>query len=155
MLLSELAEAIRDIVNNAPEKTWPDAKVALDYVTCLSSSSEMQVIVTPELVQMQRESSQGRRRIVKLHEVLLIHLIVGKGFEDLPTNEDVAPWDECKEILDIHHKIQRYVMFNWPPGLTLVDAEPQPVDEQQLDHRNFNVFTTFGYEQFVCDSGQE
>lgn len=150
MLLSELAEEIVSILNAAPDKDWPDAEVALDYVGCLSTSSGMKVIITPELVQQTVESSQGRRRLVNTNEILIIHLIVGKRFTDMPNNDDVAPWFECKELLDIYHKSQRFLMFNWPEKVRLVSVEPHPVDEQQMDYRNFNVFTTFGYEQITC-----
>lgn len=145
MMISELAETLVETLNSHPEKSWPDAEVALDYVSVLSSPG-LKVIVSPDLVQLTAEQSQGRKQFLNIHQVLLVHLIVGRSFDGLIKGNDVAPWSECKELLDVYQKTQRILAFNWPARTRLVSIDPQPVDEQQLDYRNFNVFTTFGYE---------
>jgi hypothetical protein len=145
IFISDLAEAMVEILNSHPEKDWPDAEVALDYVSILASTG-LKVIVSPDLVQLTAEQSQGRKQFLNVHSVLLVHLIVGRSFEGLSAGNDVAPWSECKELLDVYQKTQRVLAFKWPERTRLINIEPQPVDEQQMDYRNFNVFTTFGYE---------
>lgn len=145
MLISELAEALVETLNSHPGKDWPDAEVALDYVGVMATPG-LKVIVSPDLVQLTAEVSQGRKQFLNIYSVLLVHLIVGRSFEGLSLGSDVAPWSECKELLDVYQKTQKVLAFTWPSKTRLVSIEPQPVDEQQMDYRNFNVFTTFGYE---------
>lgn len=146
MLLSELSEQLLAILNSHPEGLGGVvARLTVDWVTALEQEG-LQVILTPQFVQYTAEESQGRRQQITIHTVKYISLIVAKSLEQLPTSGDVAPWEETKDLLDIRERCEQYLIINWPAGTRLVDIESSQVDELQLDHRNFNAVTSFGYE---------
>ena len=158
MRLTELAETIRDYLNTTPGE-WDqglglEALVAIDWVNALKQPG-IQVIISPELNQYTIDNSAGRKRIITLDTIKYIHLIIGKTFESLPNTDDVAPWDELKQIIDLREDLESLLIGNWPLGTQLVDVETQPIDEQQLDYRNFNALTSFGYQVPKCSLQQD
>lgn len=157
MRLTELAETIRDFLNSTQEN-WDqglglEAIVAVDWVNVLKQPG-IQIIISPELNQYTIESSSGRKRIISVDTIKFLHLIIGKTFESLPNNDDVAPWEELKQICDIREDLEMLLISNWPPGTQLLSVETQPIDEQQLDYRNFNALTSFGYSVQSCNIQQ-
>lgn len=153
MRLTELAETIRDYLNTTPGE-WDqglglEAIVAVDWVNALKQPG-IQVIISPELNQYTIENSSGRKRIITLDTTKYVHLIIGKTFESLPDTDDIAPWNELKQIIDLREDLELLLISNWPPGTQLINVETQPIDEQQLDYRNFNALTSFGYTVPSC-----
>lgn len=168
MLLTEIAEAMVTMLNSSPGK-WTEvagveARTTLDYVTCMAKGT-LQVLVVPEMVQYNLEQSthlRGSRRGSAIHQieaVKFVTLMVGKSFESLPTSDDVTPWDESKELLNIRERATQFLIAN-PitvngKQLKLADIEEIPVDELELDNRNFVAVTQFGYEIGQCGSGPD
>lgn len=158
MLLTELAEAIRDLLNSSPE-SWTEevgveARVTLDWSTCLKKT-ELQVLVVPEMVQYNVEQAGHRKYFVNMPRMKFVSIMVGKGFNSLPTDDDVAPWSECKEMVNVRERITQYIIANPIPGLSLQDIEEIPIDELELNHRNFLAMNQLGYEIIQCGSGPD
>ena len=158
MLLTELAEAIAELLNSSPEKWTTEtgivARVTLDWSTCLKKTS-LQVLVVPEMVQYNVESAGHRSRFVNMSSMKFISIMVGKGFSSLPTNDDVAPWEECKEMVNVRERVTQFIISNPIPGASLQDIEEIPVDELELNHRNFLAMNQLGYEIIQCGSGPD
>lgn len=167
MLLTELAETITTKLNSSQEKwtseTGVTARTTLDWVTCLSKTS-IQVLVVPEMVQYTLDSSlplRGSKRgtFNQVEALKFVSLMVGKSFESLPTDDDVTPWAESKELLNIRERVTQYLLAN--PivfgGKTygIADVEEIPVDELELDNRNFIAVTQFGYSVGQCGSAPD
>jgi hypothetical protein len=154
MLITDLALSIQESLNSTPE-SWDlelglEAVVAIDWVVVLNQSG-IKVILSPELNQYNIEASPGRGgRKININVTKYVHLIIGKNFESLADTNDIAPWDELKQLLDIRELIELFMIRNQPLGVQLTSVEAQPVDEQQLDYRNFNTITSFGYEASEC-----
>jgi hypothetical protein len=158
MLLTDIAIALRDLLNLSPEK-WSaqagiEARLTLDWVTCLQKTS-LQVLIVPEMVQYNLEQSDRRRRFTNVQATKFITIMVGKGFESLPTNDDVTPWEESKELLDVRERITQFVIANPLPGLALIDIEEIPIDELELNHRNFIAVNQLGYQVIQCGSAPD
>lgn len=161
MLLTTLVEAVVAIINSSPEK-WRGAEGAgisavptMDWVTCLSSTTDLQVLVSPEFNQYNLEGSTGRRTILSFTTAKYISITVGRGFKELPTNNDIAPWTECKAILNLRERITQHVIANPIAGLKIVDLEELPPDELQLDKRNFNSTIQIGFGTEQCGNGPD
>lgn len=158
MLLTNLAEAIVELLNASPEK-WTDdsgvvARVTLDWATCLKKTS-LQVLVVPEMVQYGIEAAGHRRRFVNLSAMKYVSIMVGRGFNSLPTNDDIAPWEECKQLVDVRERITQFIIANPIEGASLQEIEEIPVDELELNHRNFLAMNQLGYEIIQCGSGPD
>src|SRR5690606_2650730 len=159
MLLTEIAEAVRDTLNSPPGK-WATgntgAKVTLDWAGCLSKT-DLQVLIVPEMVQYDLENSSGRRKFIGVNTIKFISVMVGRGFNSLPTSDSICPWPEAKELMDVRERVTQFLIAN--SALTgevkLVDLEETPVDELALDHRNFVAMTQLGYEVIQCGSGPD
>jgi len=158
MLLTEIAEALVELLNSSPEKWTTEsgivARTTLDWSTCLRKTT-LQVLVVPEMVQYNLESAGHRKRFVNLSTMKFVSIMVGKGFSSLPTDDDVAPWDECKEMVNIRERITQFVIANPIPGISLQDIEEIPIDELELNHRNFLAMNQLGYEIVQCGSGPD
>lgn len=160
MLLADIAEAVADILNSSPGKwtTEPGvvAKVTLDWAGCLRKTN-LQVLVVPEMVQYDLENSSGRRKFIGVNSVKFISVMVGKGFDSLPTSDSVAPWEECKELVSVRERVTQLLIANKAtiPDANLIDLEETPVDEMAIDHRNFVAMTQLGYEVIQCGSGPD
>lgn len=158
MLLTEIAEAIAELLNSSPE-SWTQeegivARVTLDWSTCLKRTS-LQVLVVPEMVQYNIEGAGHRKSFVNVPVLKFVSIMVGKGFSSLPINDDVAPWDECKELVNIRERITQFIIANPIPGISLQDIEEIPIDELELNHRNFLAMNQLGYEIVQCGSGPD
>lgn len=158
MLLTELAEAIRDLLNSSPE-SWTEevgveARVTLDWATCLKKT-ELTVLVVPEMVQYNVEAAGHRKYFVNMPRLKFVSIMVGKGFNSLPTDDDVAPWVDCKEMVNVRERITQYIIANPIPGVSLQDIEEIPIDELELNHRNFLAMNQLGYEIIQCGSGPD
>ena len=155
MLLTEIAEWIVTQLNSSPEKWTEDSGVVarntIDWATCLRDSN-IQVLVVPEMVQYNMEASTGRTRKITVNTLKMVSVMIGKGFTSLPTNDDVAPWAECKELLNVRERVTQFLIDAHDPRFTLVDIEEIPVDELELNHRNFIAVSQFGYELLQCGS---
>ena len=160
MLLTTLAETSVTLLNTSPEKWQAEepyitARITMDWVTSLKAT-ELQVLVVPELVQYDMESSGGRRHpAVIVESTKFVSVMIGKGFSGIDLNNDVAPWSESKALLDLRERITQLIIGNPIPKAKLVDVEEMPVDEMQLDHRNFNAVTQFGFNLGQCGSGPD
>jgi hypothetical protein len=158
MLLTEIAEAVAELLNSSPG-SWTtesgiEARVTLDWSTCLKKTS-LQVLVVPEMVQYNIEAAGHRKRYVNVNTMKFISIMVGKGFTSLPTNDDVAPWAECKEMVNIRERITQFIIANPIAGISLQDIEEIPIDELELNHRNFLAMNQLGYEIIQCGSGPD
>lgn len=167
MLLTELAETVTTLLNSSQESWTEDSGVVvrttLDWVTCLSKTS-LQVLIVPEMVQYNISAStsiRGTRR-GRYHQVettKFVSLMVGRSFLSLPTNDDVTPWAESKELLNIRERITQYLLSNpitfGGKVYGLGDVEEIPVDEIELDNRNFIAVTQLGYEVGQCGSAPD
>jgi hypothetical protein len=58
-------------------------------------------------------------------------------------------------LLDLRERITQLIIANPIPKAKLIDIEEMPVDEMQLDHRNFNAVTQFGFNLGQCGSGPD
>lgn len=159
MLLTELAEAIVTLLNSSPESWCGDevgieARVTLDWAGCLSKTS-LQVLVVPEMNQYNVEAAGHRKTFVNMPVLKFVSIMVGKGFTSLPTTDDVAPWTETKPLVDIRERITQFIIANPIEGAALQDIEEMPVDELELNHRNFLAMNQLGYEIIQCGSGPD
>lgn len=149
--LSQLAEDVTAILNNhlPPEIR---AVTTLDWVAYLTSNKQLTVLVCPDVNQYNIETSTGRRRLVQVHVTKYINVIVGKTFVGIDQSGDIAPWSESVDIIDTREMIEDILVANWPNGTQLVSIEAAPIDEQELDNRNFSSITAFGYDVMQCGS---
>jgi hypothetical protein len=158
MLLTEIAEALVELLNSSPEKWTTEtgivARTTLDWSTCLRKTT-LQVLVVPEMVQYNLESAGHRKRFVNVPALKFVSIMVGKGFNSLPTDDDVAPWEECKEMVNIRERITQFIIANPIAGISLQDIEEIPIDELELNHRNFLAMNQLGYEIIQCGSGPD
>ena len=156
MLLTEIAEAIVELLNSSPGSWTTEsgivAKVTLDWSTCLKST-DLQVLVVPEMGQYNMEASGHRKVYINTNKLKFVSIMVGKGFDSLPTDDDVAPWSDCKEMMDVRERITQFMIANPIEGIALQDIEEIPVDELELNHRNFLAMNQLGYEVIECGSG--
>lgn len=157
MLLTTLTDTIVTSLNSSPE-IWTELSVTavatLDWSGCLTKT-QLQVLIVPEMVQYNLEQSARRRTIITTNSVKFVSVMVGKGFESLPTGDDVAPWADCKAMLDIRERITQFLISLPISGVALIDIEEIPVDELELNHRNFVAVTQFGYEDLQCGLGPD
>jgi len=153
MLLTDIAVAIKDLLNSSPGEWTSEAgvvaRVTLDWATCLNKT-ELQVLVVPEMVQYNIEQSDRRRKFITVNSMKFVSIMVGRGFTDLPTDDDVAPWAESKTLMDTREKITKYIISHPLPGIDLMDIEEIPVDELELNHRNFIAVNQLGYQVLQC-----
>lgn len=147
--LSQLAETITTILNaNLPPEIR--AVTTLDWVAYLTSNKDLTVLVCPDLNQYNIETSTGRKRLLQVHVTKYINVIVGKTFVGIDQSGDVAPWAESVDIINTREMIEEILIANWPEGTQLVSIESAPIDEQELDNRNFSSITAFGYDVMQC-----
>lgn len=158
MLLSELAVNLTAHLNTNKAK-WTTSnitvKTELDPYLCILP--ELGVYIVPGFIQYNVSASGTRpRRVVgQTNNTLFCNLIVSKVFTELPTGDGVANWSEAYPIVDLRERAERYLMKYTFPGITLASVEPQPIEEAELDNRNFIAMTTFGFEQTECVSEHE
>jgi hypothetical protein len=155
MLLTDIAEQLTTLLNTSPEEWTTEsdvvARTTLDWATCLRKST-LQVLVVPEMVQYNIEQSQRRLTFTNANTMKFISIMVGRGFNDLPTDDDVAPWSECKALMDTRERITQFIIANPLEGIDLMDIEEIPVDELELNHRNFIAVNQLGYQVIQCGS---
>jgi hypothetical protein len=123
MLLTEIAEAIVELLNSSPGSWTTEsgivARVTLDWSTCLKST-DLQVLVVPEMVQYNMEASGHRKVYINTNKLKFVSIMVGKGFDSLPTDDDVAPWSDCKEMMDVRERITQFMIANPIEGIALI-----------------------------------
>lgn len=156
MLLTEVAEAVTELLNSSPEKWCGDedlrAKEALDWITCLRKT-ELQVLIVPDSCAYNLENVSARRRQVLTETTKTVVVMIAKGFIGLDTDNDVAPWSESKELLNIRERISQFLLANPIEGLKIVNLEEVAVDELEIDHRNFMAMSQISYQVIQCGSG--
>ncbi len=162
MLLTTLAEEVTAFLNNDVSIWTPETitvKTELDPYLCLLS--ELGVYIVPGFIQLNIAASGTRPRSrppPQSNRSLFFNLIVSEVFDDLPTGDGVANWGEAKAIVDTRQRAEERLMqfkSSSSSSLTLVSVEPQPIDEAELEVRNFIAMTTFGYEETVCITEHE
>lgn len=161
MLLTELAENVQQRLNAnkvewAPTNKSIKADVCIDWVTA-SCSPGLKVLVVPELNQYLTNESNSREWVKNLQITKYLSIIVAYTFETQSYNDTIAPWNEIKFILDVREKIELFLISQSYNDIKLLitDIESQPVNEQELDRRNFNAITSFGFDQQLCNTQQE
>lgn len=158
MLLTQLAQELTDNLNSSPEKWCEEsgvtARLTLDWATCLNSDV-LQVLIVPDFVQFNLEQSQGRRGWHQLNTTKYISVIVGRKFQLRPTSNDVAPWVECKSLVDTRERIVQFALANPVSGYKVTEIEEQPIDEMELNNRNFVAVSALGYGVEQCGSGPD
>lgn len=156
MHLTELAEALTQYLNDHKDE-WSteqiNAKTELDPDKCLLN--ELGVYVVPEYVIYTLQSgarSRGARNQVV--ETLRVALIVSRVFQEMraASSDGVTNWEEAKPLLDMRQDAERVLIGYGDSTLTLSDVDPSPIEELELDHRNFVAITSFGWEQVSCVS---
>jgi len=156
MLLTEVAEAVTTSLNLSPGSWSGDAtlraKESLDWVSCLRKT-ELQVLVVPDTCAYNLETISSRRRVITTECVKTLVIMVAKGFVGLSTENDVAPWTEVKELLNIRERISQYLLATPLEPLKIVGIEEVAVDELEIDHRNFMAMTQISYQVIQCGSG--
>ena len=55
-------------------------------------------------------------------------------------------------MLDTREKAEKVIMGFQTSALTLIDVEPNPIEELELDHRNFVCLTSFASQEVECES---
>lgn len=158
MLLTELAENLTKYLNDN-KTSWDGGSITVK--TELDPDKfmleELGVYVVPLFSLYNADEGRGRAVRQGVIETLYVNLIVSKVFVELPISDGVANWDEAKPIITIRQKAERFLM-GWDgtdissvqQHIALASVDPQPVEELELDNRNFVALTTFGWEQKVC-----
>jgi len=158
MLLTKIAQELTDTLNSSPEKWCSEsgvkARLTLDWATCLKADI-LQVLIVPDFVQFNLEQSQGRREWQQLNTIKYISVIVGRKFKMLPTSNDVAPWEECKSLVDTRERVVQFALANPVYGYKVTEIEEQPIDEMELNNRNFVAVSALGYGVEQCGSGPD
>jgi hypothetical protein len=159
MYLDELVDAVVELLNSSQESWVGDFEVeaqpTLDWATCLTKT-ELQVLVVPDINGYNLEQSLGRRNYIQLNTTKNIMVMVGKGFELLSESDDVAPWEESKVLIRLRESIAKFLIANSPiEKMKLISVEDVPIDELEMDHRNFIAVVQLAYEDLTCGSPQE
>jgi hypothetical protein len=161
MLLTKLAENVQQRLNDnrdqwAPETKAVKAEVCIDWVTAVCSPG-FKVLVIPELNQYLADDSNSREWVKKLQITKYLSIIVGYTFEEPTYNDTIATWEESSFILDTRERIEIFLLSQSyeEQKLLITDIESQPVNEQELDRRNFNAITSIGFDQLLCSTPQE
>lgn len=139
-------------MNSAPER-WAGglqvlAKTELDPSKALLD--ELGVYIMPQFIDYGIEASRPRGQPKILSNTLHVSLVVSKVFVDLPIGSGVANWDEAKIILDVRQRAELWLMQFSTSSMTIIGAEAEPLEELELNNRNFVALTTFSFEQSSC-----
>lgn len=161
MLLTALAENIRDRINSNKELWTPDdlsrkAEACIDFVTPVSQPG-FKLLVVPEMNTYLADETNSRQKVVTLDVTKFITIIVGYTFESQTYQDTVATWEEASFILDVREKIELFLLTQCYQDINLLitDVDPQQINEQELDRRNFNAITSFGFNDQPCGLTQE
>ena len=152
MLLSTLAEELTVHLNSAPER-WAGeeevtSKTELDPSKFLLK--ELGVYVLPQFVDYNVEISKPRGQPKVISNVLYVSMVVSRVFLELPMSDGVANWPESKVLLDIRQRAELWVLQYSTPSLTILSVDAEPLEELELNNRNFVALTTFGFQQSSC-----
>jgi hypothetical protein len=158
MYLDDLVDAVVELLNSSQEN-WAggfevEAEATLDWATCLEKNA-LQVLVVPDINTYNLEASPGRRNYIQLNTQKNIMVMVGKGFNLLSESDDVAPWDETRVLIRLRETIGKFLIANPIENLRLLSIEEIPIDELELDHRNFVGVIQASYQDLTCGSPQE
>ena len=161
MLLTELTDLIVEQLNDKQSLWKPPGLVVkaiptIDWVGAIYETG-FKVLVVPELIQYNIGEDNTREKVKTLSKIKYISVLVGKTFTSKTDINQAATWDETKDISDARERIEDLLVTTnyFPQKLTLVEVESQPIDEQELDRRNFNAVTSFGFENIECGLNQE
>ena len=145
MKLSEVAEWARDILIAGAIP----AKVELDPLLCCLP--ELGVYIGPSTVMYILQGNRARNKQQCTQRVHAVNLIVSKQFLDLPQEgtEGIANWDEVVPLIDKREEAEQLLIDAAHNSFTLSDVQPQPLEEIQMDYRNFIAMTTFFYEEIT------
>jgi len=157
MYLDELVDAVVELLDSSQEIWAGDLEVvpeaAVDWATCLLKQ-QLQVLVVPDVNAYNLEQSPGRRTPIQLNTSKNIMVMIGKGFELLSESDDVAPWTESKVLIRLRESIAKFLIANQIENLKLISIEEVPIDELEMDHRNFIAVIQVAYQDLTCGSPQ-
>ena len=155
MLLSELAEAVTNYLNAQRSEWAPEtvvAKTELDPDKMLING--LGVYIVPITINYSSDGVAPRGGIIPIQRALRLALVISRVFSQLPTmgSDGVTNWEEAKIMLDTTEKAEKVIMGFQTSALTLIDVEPNPIEELELDHRNFVCLTSFAWQEVECES---
>ncbi len=157
-MLSTITEEIKTFLNNTTIFTsgssrWYkklQADIAFDPST-LFSDSKSGLWVIP--VYMQYSLEKGNKRGVNVLSVMkmpVISIAISLPFTSYKEN-DVAKWDEIRQILDMRETIDtRIAVHPWSIPLTQNGINSEAPVEVHLDQRWFLSITEFTFEGLAC-----
>lgn len=161
MLLTDLAVNIAERLNKN-KSIWNKLPLVVDAEVCIDWVSEVcqdgyKVLVVPELNQYASDETTTREHVKVLNVNKYISILVGYTFSSLPTNDTVASWKEMKYIVDTRELLEMFLIKGdyTDLGLNISEIESQPINEQELDRRNFNAVTSIAFNDVLCNSIQE
>jgi len=154
MLLTELAESVTAFLNDrradwAPESVT--AKTELDPDKMLLN--ELGVYITPLVVNYGFDGVQSRGGAITIQRSMRLALIVSRVFTELrPMGSDgVTTWEEAKNLVDCRERAEKVIIQYQTSSLSLLDVDPDPIEELELDHRNFIAMTSFTWQDIECE----
>ena len=160
MLLTLLAEQVKARLNAnkaiwLPDEIVTEAEVTIDWVTEICQPG-FKILIVPELNQYTADETNSRERIKGLQVTKYLSIIVSYTFKEHTYNDTAATWAESKFIIDVRERIELFLLQQSYSDLDLliVDIESQPMNEQELDRRNFNAITSIGFDEQLCDTVQ-
>lgn len=158
MLLTELVENVVYRLNQNKSVWVPNgksvvAKPCIDWVTEVYNPG-FKVLVVPELNQYLADETNSREWIKNLEVTKYLSILVNYTFEKSTYNDTAATWDESKLILDTKEHIEKFLIRESYQDIKMLitDIESQPINEQELDRRNFNAIITLGFNDLECSS---
>lgn len=161
MLLTELTELIVSILNDTrniwkPANNVVTAVPVIDWVQTLYNPG-LKVLVVPELNQYIIDESNTREKVKVLSQVKYVSVLIGFTFTDPTLNNTAATWAQTKMISDTREHIENIITTTdySTQKIALVEVEAQPIEEQELNRRNFNAVTSFGFENLQCGYNHE
>lgn len=160
MKLSDLAEAIRDVINS--NSTWTDLSVGSeddDYVLCTVAQDPLgdtesyikglYIIPTVPTYDIPGSSKRGPR-VMAINKKPIITLAVCFPY-DTNSDEgiDVASWAQIKQFNDLREDIIETIISN-DFGYNLEEVENEIPIEVSLDIKWYVALTEFTYEGMLC-----
>jgi hypothetical protein len=157
MQLSQLAEDIKDYLNSLPEETWTDLKIG-EYVSAENGLDPTEIFergvrtlwILPYLTDYSRDTSQGRRQLVRIGKIHTVVMVLSIPFEDTDPNAvDVSSWEGIKKVLNFREEIEKQILLKeW--GATISGIEAEPPEDIPLGKRWFYAVTRFEFESMGC-----
>lgn len=155
-MLAELAESVTNYLNTLPGTTWGDYKVGT-YVTAetaldpekVRQTSTKKLYVMPLFTGLSMDNSTGRQRKNSIQSLPLLSVTLLLPFDSFSKN-DVTDWLEVKKVLDLRERIDLAICRGlWEPYV-IINVDPQPPVEIELNQRTFLSSTEFTFATQVC-----